>query len=206
MGNYYQILEVDINASDEMIERAYKLLAKRYHPDTKPEEKKQWAEEEFKKINEAYEILSNKEKRESYTKELEFEKDNKLNSLYLAKESLEEQVHELQMELQLWKTNHSTNNYSPNLNTETYNYHRQYSNPQQQVYTQPEPQYYNYYSNPTKDKLKSISAIVLTIVVFLVIGFIIWKIPFTKKILLDFYENNTIIKSIVDIFLNLFKH
>ena len=78
MENYYEILEVSPNASKEIIDKAYKTLAKRYHPDANSVEKKQWAEERFKKINEAYEIISNKEKREEYDRELERQRNQQL--------------------------------------------------------------------------------------------------------------------------------
>ena len=55
MKNYYEILEVDKHASTEVINKAYKILAKRYHPDMHEENKKEWAEEKFKAINKAYE-------------------------------------------------------------------------------------------------------------------------------------------------------
>ena len=69
MKNYYEELEVTKNATDEVINRAYKVLAKKYHPDTTTVDK-QLAEERFKKISEAYETLSNKQKREAYDKTL----------------------------------------------------------------------------------------------------------------------------------------
>ena len=61
--NYYEILEVSPNASQEIIKIAYKNLAKKYHPDTSNEEN---ASEIMQKINEAYEVLSDPEKREEY--------------------------------------------------------------------------------------------------------------------------------------------
>ena len=70
MKNYYEELEVSRNASKEVINRAYKVLAKKYHPDTTTENK-QFAEERFKKISEAYEILSDSQKRSNYNSELE---------------------------------------------------------------------------------------------------------------------------------------
>ena len=50
MKTLYEILEVSENASKEVIEKAYRVLAKKYHPDLQPEEKKQKAEEAIKKI------------------------------------------------------------------------------------------------------------------------------------------------------------
>ena len=62
--NYYDILQINRNASPEIIEKAYKTLAKKYHPDLQTEENKKQAEEILKEINEAYEILSEPEKKQ----------------------------------------------------------------------------------------------------------------------------------------------
>ena len=62
--DYYQILGVNKNASDEEIKRAYRKLAMKYHPDKNPNKKE--AEERFKEINEAYAVLSDKDKRKQY--------------------------------------------------------------------------------------------------------------------------------------------
>lgn len=74
MKNYYEILEVSQNASPEVIEKAYKALVKKYHPDLQPNEKKQEAENKIKVINEAYDILSNKEKKEKFDQQLKMQK------------------------------------------------------------------------------------------------------------------------------------
>ena len=50
MKNYYEILEVDRNASKEIIEKAYKTLAKKYHPDVQEQNQKKIAEEKMKLI------------------------------------------------------------------------------------------------------------------------------------------------------------
>lgn len=63
---YYSILEVKPDATDTEIKRSYRRLAMKYHPDKNPEEKKKESEEKFKKISEAYEVLSDKAKREQY--------------------------------------------------------------------------------------------------------------------------------------------
>jgi curved DNA-binding protein len=62
--DYYDILGVNKNASDEELKRAYRKLAMKYHPDRNPNKKE--AEERFKEINEAYAVLSDKEKRKQY--------------------------------------------------------------------------------------------------------------------------------------------
>lgn len=71
MRNYYDELEVSKTASPEMIGKVYKILAKKYHPDTTKEANKQAAEEKFKIISEAYEVLSDEAKRKKYDLELE---------------------------------------------------------------------------------------------------------------------------------------
>ncbi len=62
--DYYKILGVDRNASEQDIKRAYRRLARQLHPDVNPNNKQ--AEEKFKEINEAYEVLGDSEKREKY--------------------------------------------------------------------------------------------------------------------------------------------
>ena len=76
MKNYYEILEVSENASPEVIEKAYKALVKKYHPDLQPSEKKQEAENKIKMINEAYDTLSNSQKKETYDRQLKMQKIN----------------------------------------------------------------------------------------------------------------------------------
>lgn len=62
--DYYEILGVAKNASDDDIKKAYRKLAIKYHPDKNPDDKQ--AEEKFKEAAEAYEVLSNSEKRQRY--------------------------------------------------------------------------------------------------------------------------------------------
>ncbi len=62
--DYYDILGVEKNASDEDIKKAFRKLALKYHPDKNPGDKA--AEEKFKDINEAYQVLSDNEKRSNY--------------------------------------------------------------------------------------------------------------------------------------------
>src|SRR5579862_3436798 len=62
--DYYQVLGVDRNACDEEIKKAYRKLAVKFHPDKNPGDKS--AEENFKEIGEAYEALSDPQKRAAY--------------------------------------------------------------------------------------------------------------------------------------------
>jgi len=63
--DYYKILNVPRTATETEINKAYKKLAVKYHPDKNPESK-ELAEENFKKVSEAYEVLSNQQKRATY--------------------------------------------------------------------------------------------------------------------------------------------
>ena len=64
MANYYDILGVGKSSSEKEIKQAYRDLARKHHPDVNPSDKQ--AEEKFKKINEAYEVLSNPESKKKY--------------------------------------------------------------------------------------------------------------------------------------------
>ena len=70
MDTLYDRLEVSEKASKEVIEKAYKVLAKKYHPDLQAHADKENAEKMMKLINEAYEVLSDDAKRQEYDKKL----------------------------------------------------------------------------------------------------------------------------------------
>ena len=67
----YEVLDVSNNASDEEIKSAFRRLAKKYHPDVAEGDRK-LAEEEFKEIAAAYDVLSNPAKRSMYDQSLKY--------------------------------------------------------------------------------------------------------------------------------------
>ena len=62
--DYYEVLGVEKGADDAAIKKAYRTLAKKYHPDLNPGDKE--AEQHFKEVNEAYDVLSDPDKRAKY--------------------------------------------------------------------------------------------------------------------------------------------
>ena len=66
MKDFYEILHIDKNASTDDVKKAYRKLAKKYHPDLNPDNAE--AEQSFKEVSAAYEILSNQEMRDRYDK------------------------------------------------------------------------------------------------------------------------------------------
>ncbi len=113
-NNYYDILEVSKNASPEIIEKAYKTLVKKYHPDLQKDEDKNKYEEKIKKINEAYNILSDPEKRKKYDLNLKNTEIsiNDYNSLYQENINLKNNLNILKEKLNY--LNNIQNNYSEN--------------------------------------------------------------------------------------------
>ena len=205
--NYYDWLEISRNASPEVVEKAYKTLVKKYHPDLQEGENKQQAEEMIKKINEAYSVLSDETKRKQY--------DETIKEDTISKEDYDR----LQQELNNMRkqsttndnhnTNHVTNmqpteNEKPEQNIE---YQQQLENARKKAYYDAYIQdlkrrgYKIRYKKTFKDYLK----IFIVIVVVIVLCILLWVIPFTREKLIDFYNSNEIIKWMIDMVINIFK-
>ncbi len=76
MATLYDILQVTPSASKEVIDMAYKALAKKYHPDLNPAEDRQEAEERMKALNAAYAILKDEQARAEYDSQLNFNNES----------------------------------------------------------------------------------------------------------------------------------
>lgn len=68
LKDYYGILQVHQNASPEVIDRAYKALARKYHPDSWPEDRRPWANTKMQDINEARAVLMDPVRRAEYAR------------------------------------------------------------------------------------------------------------------------------------------
>lgn len=211
MKNLYDVLEVSRYASNEIIEKAYKTLAKKYHPDLQEAEKKQEAEEMMKKINEAYSILSNEQSRKEYDEKLEFEEAQELNN----------------------KIKQSTNNVAPqshsNQQKANYNQEASYNNETiKQYYEQLERQrkqneelerkaqeeyrkgYIAYmrslgYKIKHKWTIKDFIIIFAVIAILIFIGYILWIIPPSHNWLVELYNSNIVVKIFTNIIIGIVK-
>ena len=200
--NYYEILEVNKNASPEIIEKAYKTLVKKYHPDLQQDENKNKYEEKIKKINEAYDILSDSEKRKKYDLNLKNTEIsiNDYNSLYQENINLKNNLNILKEKLNY--LNNIQNNYEKNnLNYNNLENNKNYSENNNINYN--DINYTNYFSNffvNIKNKLKNLFAFFITILIIIFIFFILWHIPFTKNYLIKLYNENSILQFFINLF------
>ena len=98
--NYYEYLGISMNASFEEIDKAYKKLALKFHPDTNSGDK--YFEEQFKQLNEAHSILSDTDKRQKYDISL-INETNKHFKIEELKRKAEEKEIELQKQIEIRK-------------------------------------------------------------------------------------------------------
>ena len=101
---YYEVLGVSTYASQEDIKKAYKEKMKKYHPDAHPEDNTNYYEQKAKLINEAYEVLGNKDKRRDYDVECAVREANE------AREQYERAKQQAQNNQQSTRTHYSSNN------------------------------------------------------------------------------------------------
>ncbi len=176
MKNYYEILEVSENASQEVIERAYKVLAKKYHPDTWPQDKTYWAENKFKEITEAYEVLSNNEKRKNYDLKIELNTslDEKYNNLYSEHEMLKQEINNIKIKNESNK--YINNKHNDNFVKPNSSYFKSYISRIGTVIR-------NETQKPTEERSRDFKALILTIIIISILLFVFWKVPFLHNLL-----------------------
>ena len=193
--NYYEILEVDKKASNEIIEKAYKTLAKKYHPDLQSNEIQKEYEEKMKLINEAYSVLSDDYKKSTYDEQLQ----NNIVSIDDYKKVLQENA-TLKQEIQRLTGEQTQQTYNNMQYQEQVN--RAVNQAYQDAYVQDMKN--RGYKIKYKHTFKQYRNLIISIAVVILIFILIWQIPFVKKFLVGIYEENIVIKSIVDIFINTF--
>lgn len=210
MKTLYEVLEVSENASKEIIEKAYKVLAKKYHPDLQTEGDKQEAEKKMKQINEAYEVLSDDTKRKDY-------------DLKLTEERKQEEVQKQQAAS--YKQNQYTQQYQEQTKPMSeqeyrealkrqYQERREEQERQRQVQEQYEQRYQQAYEGYLKSlgykikykwTWKRFRDLVITLFIIAVICTALWFFPPTHKLIMDFYHSNSIVQAGIDTIGNIFK-
>lgn len=198
MNNYYDILEVSPKASKEIIEKAYKVLAKRYHPDLQQQDNKKEAEEKMKLINEAYEVLSDDEKRKEYDDKLKLEEQLEKDYQKMQQEEIQEddsdeiEYEELQDRVM------------------TKQQMKEEKRAAKEFQEQQDRLYRNYmrslgYRIKERWTFKKFLKLIEVLIIFFIAIVLIWLFPPTHKLLVQTYEENYIIKVIVDVIVNIIK-
>lgn len=219
MVNFYEMLEVSENASQEIIEKAYKVLAKKYHPDVQEPQNRPAAETKMKQINEAYEILSDQEKRQQYDEELKIERwqkeqkriqeeaNRKMKQAQKAKIE-QDTTKEVTIKSSVTQENASSyvtqeeaKRYQRKMQKEQENYQKKLQEEMNEQYTQLYHHYLRQLGYRVKEKWtwKRVKDVLKTLAILAVVLLLIWLFPPTHNWLVSFYENNVIIKQIVDV-------
>ena len=196
MKTLYEILEVSETASKEIIEKAYKVLAKKYHPDLQPVEQKEEAEKIMKQINEAYNVLIDETKRKAYDTQLKEKREAKIeknSSYYNNEENQNTQYQNMQyqnMQEELRRQNEIE---------------RKMQNEIKQQYEQKYQEAYEGYLRRLGYKIKykwtwkNYRDFLIAILIIIAICICLWVFPPTHNIIMNFYESNSIIKTIVQV-------
>lgn len=233
MKTLYEVLEVSETASKEIIDKTYRVLAKKYHPDLQQDGDKKAAEEKMKEINEAYDTLSDDTKRQNYDAKLKAEREEE--------KAREEAARQQQMNQNSQQAYYNQEQYTqtPNYNPNSSNVEQQYTGQrqvseeeyrealrrqqeafkrQQQMEQQMQAQYERKYQRAYEDYLRSLGYkikykwtwknyrdFLITILVIIGICLTLWIFPPTHKMIVDIYNSNVIIKTVVDIIGGIFK-
>lgn len=222
--NYYEILEVSTKASPEIIKKAYITLVKKYHPDLQDDSKKEEYENKLKKINEAYEVLSDETKRKKYDLELE-----NLSHIQSEQSNLHNVGNYSPSVRKSNNINSDANEQYSNLNNTNSNYENAYNDDllkkqkhlqqeleyQKQLEYERKKAYHDAYIQDLKNRGYKIrykktfsdyvrSGISIMITVFVL--FLLFQIPFVKKFIYNLYLDNPFLQLIINPLINAFKN
>lgn len=211
MINYYEILEVSEKASKEVIEKAYKTLAKKYHPDLNQNNKKE-AELKMKELNEAYEILIDDDKRANF-------------------DSVLAKKREIQKRKETYSNNASTQGNSKNSSNDhnIISYSNSYYTDQddnffvntrnmdektrKKLQAKLQERYLEAYDSYLRERgyklkyrwtFKRILQVILIIVISIIILTILFFIPPIHNFCINLYNNNFVIRMLVNIIIAIF--
>jgi len=190
MKDYYELLEISKHASPEIIEKAYRTLAKKYHPDVQEPGDVKSAEEKFKEIGEAYEILSDPAKRSDYDIELEefVHNSQETNNKDVEINRLKDELNNIKNQASPDPSNSETQEVQEVPNDQINDaINKAYNDAYYQMLR--DNGYTIRYKKSFKDILKNIVSLILTIVILLIIFFILWCIPPIRRTLMNFYED-----------------
>lgn len=176
MKNYYEILQVNRTADKEIIQKVYKILTKKYHPDLQQnDEDRDYAEKAMAKINEAYEVISDDEKRKQYDYELEQEEQRKLEK------EIRKYIDRLNSYSEENMSNQVQSSVQNNIRTNT-GYNQSYNNTN---YTPGYSRYVSYGSNRNskKKRKKLVAAIMDLVISFCVLAGILFILYLVRQML-----------------------
>lgn len=202
MKNYYEILEISESASQEVIERVYKLFAKKYHPDVNPDNPKE-AEEKFKIITEAYEVLSNEAKRREYDNQLRNERAAKASAIVsgdysgytqpIESGANQESLRRMQEQL-LARQREIEKQRIENENKLRREYNDAYISALERAGI------HVVYKKSWKEILNTIKGAFFTLIVLILICIAVWLIPSTHNKIIEIYDNSGPVKSLIEAF------
>lgn len=216
MNTLYEVLEVSENASAEVIEKAYKVLVKKYHPDLQSPENRPASEKRMKEINEAYDILGDEAKRRQYDEKLSAQREMEKQQQNQQSQRRQEQPPKYQ-NMQSNGVNQNTRRpdqvaYRRYEDMQRRRYEEELRRQQEKMQENMQQEYQNAYYNYLRSlgyKIKETwtwqrtKDLLITLLIIAVICTILWFLPPTHKMLVDIYESNPIIKIIVNIIVNI---
>ena len=209
MKNYYEILEVDKNASQEVIEKAYRTLVKKYHPDLQQGTKREEYSEKIKEVNQAYDVLSDELQRAEYDETLENDKVTQEKYVKTLQENyqLRQQINRMEQQ-QLYKQQIEAQKKQCVDQGSIMNMGRVLK---EQIDAAREKAYQDAYIDDMKSRgykirykhtIKDYLKALIFVIAIIFICFLIYQLHPVKQYFQNLYAENVIFHSIIDIFKN----